>query len=58
MKGEGKKGNGGMGGAVTKANASPQNGKQSSSGRTEEPRALLSIMSDKREMKLGTSMGH
>lgn len=56
--GEGKKGNGGMGGAVTKANASPQNGKQSSSGRTEEPRALLSIMTDRRELKLGTSMGH
>lgn len=55
--GEGKKGNG-IGGAVTKANTPPQNGKQSSSVRTEEPRALLGTMPGRREMRLGTSMEH
>lgn len=56
--GEGKKENSGIGGAVTKANILPRNGKQGSCGRTEEPRALLGIMPDRREIKLGTSMGH
>lgn len=55
---EGKKGKSETGGAITKANILPRNGKQGSCGRTEEPRALLGIMPDRRERKLGTSMGH
>lgn len=47
-----------MGEAVTKANTPPQNGKQSGSAGTEESRALLAIMLDRRKMKLGTTMEH
>lgn len=54
---EGKKGSR-MGEAVTKAKTPPQNGKQSGSAGTEESGALLAIMPDRREMRLGTSMGH